>query len=273
VVQEIRRRLTFERFPGGRSPPGRRARFRTWGGRGLAAALLLLALPAYAVEDSRCRVDEEILLGNPTLPRTIAALRGHRPLTVVAIGSSSTQGFGASGPNQAYPAQLAARLKLHFPYSQIHIRNMGVGGDDIDNMIARFPRDVFAERPDLVIWQTGTNDAINRVPIERFRDLLVRGLHDLRSRGLDVILMTPQYAPQFTGAAGYADYLDAMREAGRIVDVPVFDRFDPSKKWLSDRHFADNPVLTKDGLHQTDVGYHCVALLLADRLAVLAASR
>ncbi len=192
---------------------------------------------------------------------------------MVAIGSSSTQGYGAGEPNQAYPAQLAARLKLHFPRSAIRISNKGVGGDDIDNMIARFPKDVFAEKPDLVIWQTGTNDAIDHMPIARFRGLLGLGLRDLRTRGIDVILMTPQYAPQFTGVAGYADYLDAMRDAAAAAKVPVFDRFDPSRHWSTDLHFADSPVLTKDGLHQTGVGYHCVALLLADRLAALATGR
>jgi lysophospholipase L1-like esterase len=207
------------------------------------------------------------------LPRTLSALRSHHPLKVVAIGSSSTQGYGASEPNQAYPAQLAARLKLRFPFSSIHIRNKGVGGDDIDNMIVRFPKDVFAEKPDLVIWQTGTNDAINHLPINRFRSLLLHGLRDLRARGFDVILMTPQYAPQFTDIPGYADYLVAMRETAEMAAVPLFDRFDPSKSWFSDHHFADSPVLTKDGLHQTDVGYHCVAMLLADRLASLVASR
>lgn len=207
------------------------------------------------------------------MPRTLAALRDHHPLTVVAIGSSSTQGYGASEPSQAYPAQLAALLKLHFPYSSIHVANKGVGGDDIGKMIARFPTDVFAEKPDLVIWQTGTNDAIHHIPIAQFRSLLSLGLGDLRARGLDVILMTPQYAPQFIDVTGYADYLNAMRDAAATADIPVFDRFDPTKTWFTDRHFANTPVLTQDGLHQTGVGYHCVAVLLADRLAALVAKR
>jgi lysophospholipase L1-like esterase len=270
VVQEIRRCLKFERA----APPARRrGNLQRWSGCLLTAASLLLAHPAGAIEDGRCRIGDEVLWGNPTLPRTLTALRNHRPLKVVAIGSSSTQGYGASEPNQAYPAQLAARLKLHFPHSSIDILNRGVGGDDVDNMIIRFPKDVFAEKPDLVIWQTGTNDAINRIPVERFRTLLIGGLRDLRARKIDVILMTPQFAPQFVDVRGYDDYLSAMREAGKAVDVPVFDRFDPSRIWSTDRHFAESPVLTKDGLHQTAVGYHCVAMLLADRLATLAASQ
>jgi lysophospholipase L1-like esterase len=261
VVQKIRRFLI------------RGGEFQKWSGCLLAAAAILFSHPALSIEDNRCRIGSEILAGKPSLPRTVAALRGHRPLMVVAIGSSSTQGYGSSEPNQAYPAQLAALLKLRFPHSSVHVRNKGVGGENIGDMINRFAKDVFAEEPDLVIWQTGTNDAINQVPIEQFRTLLVHGLRELRSRHIDVILMTPQYAPQFTEAPGYNDYLTAMTTAATAMKVPVFDRFEPTKRWSGDHHFAESPVLTKDGLHQSDIGYHCTALLLADRLAVLAARR
>lgn len=239
----------------------------------MVAALLSLSHPASAIEDNRCRIDSEITAEKPALPRTLTALRNHRPLTVVAMGSSSTQGYGASEPNQAYPAQLAAQLKLRFPHSAIHIHNKGVGGDNIGDMINRFSKDILAEKPDLVIWQTGTNDAINQIPIEQFRTLLIHGLRELRSRRIDIILMTPQYAPQFTEAPGYADYLTAMTATAATMKIPVFDRFEPTKRWYSDHHFAERPVLTKDGLHMSDMGYHCTALLIAERLAALAKKR
>lgn len=238
----------------------------------VVAAFLTAGMPAAAVEDGRCQVKGEILIGELSLPRTVSALKAHRRLSIVAIGSSSTQGYGASEPRQSYPAQLAAMLKSHFPRSMIVVRNKGVGGDDVDNMVARFPKDVFAEMPDLVIWQTGTNDAINHVPLDRFTALIESGVAQLKRHKIDVILMTPQYAPQFTDVVGYGNYLAAMRQAAKASHVPIFDRFFPSMAWLADKHFADSPVLTKDGLHQTDSGYHCVAVLLADRLAGLVAS-
>lgn len=235
-------------------------------------AILAPASPARAVPDTTCRVGEDIPLDRRSLPRTAAALKAGRPLTIVAIGSSSTQGYGASDPTRSYPAQLAARLKLRFPHSSIHVHNRGVGGDDINTMLARFPRDVAAAKPDLVIWQTGTNDAINHVPVDRFETLLGQGIRDLRHRGIDVLLMTPQYAPQFTGASGSLLYVEAMRRTGQQLGVPVFDRYDLSRAWSGDRRFADSPPLTADGLHQADSGYHCVAVILADRLAALVES-
>jgi len=242
--------------------------------RGRGVVFLILAVlaggPAQAVEDRRCEVGVPVFLGLDHLPGTVRALRRHRPLTVVAIGSSSTQGYGASEPNRAYPAQLAALLKLRFPHSAIHVLNRGVGVNDIDAMIARFPRDVYAARPDLVIWQTGTNDAIDQVPLDRFRALLAGGLKELARRRIDVILMTPQFAPQFSGAADHDRYLEVMRDAGRQAGVALFDRYTPSQAWAADPHFVDSPAVTPDGLHQGNSGYHCVALLLAEHLAQLA---
>ncbi|HXP98106.1 MAG TPA: SGNH/GDSL hydrolase family protein [Telmatospirillum sp.] len=260
MIQEIRRRL------------GLGGKIQLWSGCLLAAAIIMVSHHAAAIEDNRCRGDS-ILVGHPALPRTLTALRRHGPLTVVAIGSSSTQGYGSTTPSQAYPAQLSAQLKLRFPQSAIHVHNKGVGGENIGDMINRFSKDVFAEKPDLVIWQTGTNDAINQVPIAQFRTLLIHGLRELRSRRIDVILMTPQYAPQFTEAVGYADYLTVMAASAAAAKVAVFDRFEPTKRWYGDQHFAERPILTKDGLHLSDMGYHCTALVLADRLAALAAKR
>ncbi len=128
VVQEIRSRLTSARCRGPTTAAGRRPFFRIWTGCLLAAGTFLSSPPASAVPDPMCMISGEILLGPPTLPRTLAALRGHHALHVVALGSSSTQGYGASEPNRSYPAQLAAKLKLRFPHSAIRVLNKGVGG-------------------------------------------------------------------------------------------------------------------------------------------------
>lgn len=237
--------------------------------RGIAFLLLAGTLagaipPAQAVEDRYCRIGGAGgLAAAPPLGHTRVLLTTKAPLRIVAVGSSSTQGFGASDPSRAYPADLARLLEGRLPGQEISILNRGVGGDDILKMLARFPTDVLAEKPDLVIWQTGTNDAISGLPVDHFAQALARGLAELRAEGADVILMTPQYAPRFNAVAGAGAYLDAMRKTAAAAGVPLFDRYAPSKAWLADRHFADAPVLTIDGLHQSDAGYHCVAVLLA----------
>jgi lysophospholipase L1-like esterase len=238
---------------------------------GVVAALLLASATTQAASGDRCREGGPQIFNSEWLPRTVATLASHRPFKVVAIGSSSTQGYGASEPRHAYPAQLAALLKLRFPQSAIRVANKGVGGEETAGMVARFERDVFAERPDLVIWQTGTNDALQHIPVDRFAENLRRGIAELKAHGVDIILMTPQYAPEFNDVGSHARYLAVMRSAAAEAHVPVFERFAMSKAWFFDRRFAEAPVLTADGLHQSDVGYHCDALMLTDSLAAAVA--
>jgi len=93
------------------------------------------------------------------LPQMAACLSRQDRIKIVAIGSSSTEGAGASGPEASYPAVLARELSQRFPNASIAVFNKGVGGERIDATIARFEKDVVALNPDLVIWQVGTNDA------------------------------------------------------------------------------------------------------------------
>jgi lysophospholipase L1-like esterase len=238
----------------------------------IAALLVLVSLPSSAADD-RCTVAGLALAGGHWLPHTVAALDGRQRLNVVALGSSSTQGYGASEPRQSYPAQLAALLKVRFPHSIIRVTNKGVGGDDTAAMLARFARDVYPARPDLVIWQTGTNDAIEQVPLDRFRRDLMRGLTELKAAGAEVILMSPQYAPAYIAAKNFDGYVNAVQDAAATGGAALFDRFRLSEAWYFDRRFAEAPVVTADGLHQADAGYHCDAVVLAEGLADLVARR
>ena len=221
-------------------------------------------------DDALCGVGLAPLMGSVALPHTVAALAGGKPLLVVALGSSSTQGYGASAPENAYPAQLADLLQSRFPGSAITVVNKGVGGDNIENMLDRLPVDVLALKPQLVIWQTGTNDAIKSLPPERFRAALLNGLRALQVKSIDTILMTPQYAPKFTAASDYDIYLDVMREAAAQQKVPLFRRFGLSRRWATEQRFADIPFVAPDGLHPTDASYRCTAVLLTEGISRLA---
>jgi len=236
---------------------------------GLFLGLAISCTPVRAQDgagmlDNRCRVGTQPTIGARYLVNTAEALRTGKAFVVVALGSSSTQGFGSTSPEKSYPAQLAAILQKRFPGKTITVINKGVGGDTIDKMLARLPNDVLALKPNLVIWQTGTNDAIRGVNPERFRTLLDLGVRQIKSRGIDLILMTPQYAPKLTGAPHYDAYRDLMHVVAARRGVTVFRRFNLSKSWSE---ISKVPMTTNDGLHPTDAAYRCTALLLADHIA------
>ncbi|HIJ62395.1 MAG TPA: SGNH/GDSL hydrolase family protein [Rhodospirillaceae bacterium] len=242
----------------------------------LAVAALLWSGPPAAAEptvapDRLCHVRTPAFDSPLALPRTAAALRDGKALTVVALGSSSTQGFGATAPEKAYPAQLAMILGQHFPRSPITVLNRGVGGDTADKMLARLNRDVFAAKPDLVIWQTGTNDAIRLADPVHFMAVLNVGVRLILAHGIDLMLMDPQYAPRYVAAPRFRDFVETMRQVAGEHRVALFRRFEATKAWTEDARFSPVKLTTTDGLHPTDANYRCTAVLLAEELIRAAA--
>ena len=231
----------------------------------------LSAEPA-ATSDRTCHEATAPFSGTVGLPRTAQALHDGKPLTVVALGSSSTQGFGSTAPEKAYPAQLQTILSQRFPRSAIKVLNRGVGGDTADRMLGRLNRDVFAANPDLVIWQTGTNDALRQLDPDQFQAILNVGVRVMLSRGLDLVLMTPQFAPRYVAAPNYHAFIDRMEMVAADRRIALFRRFELTKSWAEDSRFRAVQLTATDGLHPTDASYRCVAVLLADQLARAAAS-
>jgi acyl-CoA thioesterase I len=200
------------------------------------------------------------------LPRTSVALSQKHNLRIVTVGSSSTQGAGASSPSKAYPAQLDAILKQRFPGAKIEVINKGIGGEAAAGTVTRLDRDVLSFRPDLVIWQLGTNDALRNVDAKAFGAQAVEGIRRIRESGADLLLLEPQFLPKQEGNTTYAAYVDAVRALGAAHGLPVFRRNEVMKYWLDSKQFTPATMLSADQLHMTDASYHCLAQLMADTI-------
>jgi lysophospholipase L1-like esterase len=205
------------------------------------------------------------------LERTAARIAAGEPLKIVALGSSSTAGYGASSASRSYPSRLEAELRSLLPGRDIVVVNRGVGGEDAEEMLARLQRGVLAAHPDLVIWQVGTNALLDGYPIAKERALIRRGIRRLIDAGIDVVLMDPQYAPVVTHKPTAARFVDALGKVGRDARVGVFRRFAVMRYWSEDQKLPFRTFVKGDGLHMNDWGYDCTARLLA--AAILEAAR
>lgn len=191
------------------------------------------------------------------LPRVAEHLtRGE--LRIVAFGSSSTQGIGASSSAFAYPAQLEEDLEALLPHTSVAVINQGVGGEDAVDMALRLPN-VLAARPDLVIFQTGTNDPLRGVPIDRFVALTRKVIERLRTADIDVMLMEPQLCRVTKSVPASVLYRDAVRTLAAEMDVPIIRRWDLMQSWLSHDLVTPVQMLAPDGLHMADAGYTLLA--------------
>ena len=187
-----------------------------------------------------------------------------RPLKIVAIGSSSTLGTGASSPDKSYPRRLEAELKARLPGVPVTVLNKGIGGEEAPQMIARFDADVFEEAPDLVLWQVGSNSVLlnHPTPGEVIRD----GVERLKASGTEVILVNPQYAPKILAKSDIGHMVDVITATSRDTEVGLFDRFAIMRYWFESERISFEQSLSSDGLHMNDWSYACSAKLLANAL-------
>jgi acyl-CoA thioesterase-1 len=188
-------------------------------------------------------------------------------VTVVAIGSSSTAGVGATSSHHNYPNQLVMRLKARFPGVEFRMINRGISGAVDSQMLARFEQDVHAALPDLVLWQVGTNALLSSDGINKEGAVMRDGLRRMRAIGADVVLIDPQYAPKVLKDPDAEPMVELIRTIAREEGVPVFRRWAQMKDWKEDRHIPFEMFLSSDLFHMNDWSYACWAEALSGAIS------
>jgi acyl-CoA thioesterase-1 len=217
------------------------------------------APPVQAEPKAACLVPVSQARFDRPLVRVSRRLAEDRPIKIVALGSSSTAGAGASSPDAAYPSQLEHELSRHFLWNDITVLNRGVNGEEAPDMLARFDASVVAERPDLVLWQMGTNWVLRDRPLDPRATVLHEGLARLKAIRADVVLIDPQFAPKVI-AKGDAEAMVAQIAAtAKEENVDLFRRFALMRRWHETQHLPFDVFVSPDGLHMNDWSYACLA--------------
>ena len=237
--------------------------------RVVTTAVSLLVAPIAASADSpspACFAPASLTRLDHPVARTATRFAERHALKIVALGSSSTFGVGATSPANSYPSRLEAELRERFPDTDIVVLNRGVGGEDAREMLARLEKSVLAEKPDLVLWQVGTN-AITGDENPAAEAALVRaGLKRLRAHGIDVILIDPQYVPKIVAKRRANAMVRVLHDSAHRQNVAVFHRFAVMDYWRREMQIPFRQFTTADDLHMNDWGYHCFGRLLAQSL-------
>jgi lysophospholipase L1-like esterase len=226
----------------------------------LVAALLLFvaAVPASA-SNPPCRTQQNLIGLGGSLAQVARRIDAGQTVTVVAIGSSSTAGAGATSPAMSYPNRLAAELQQQFPKARFNVINQGVNGEEVADMLRRFDTDVIAKKPDLVLWQLGTNSLIRDHQMSDRGASIRMGLFRIRASGADTILIDPQYAPKVIAKPLAPQMVEFISEIAKEENVGLFRRFDVMKRWNEVEGIPFDAFVIADGLHLNDWGYGCMA--------------
>jgi lysophospholipase L1-like esterase len=249
----------------------------------LASALLLAPLAAGAQESLNALIASAPAAVLPSAPpilspdcrtKRMAGELFRRPLRsmrravasksqvkVLAIGSSSTVGVGASSPTAAYVARLETSLEGAVKGLDFDVVGRGLSGEVAQGAADRMKKEIEEVKPDLVVWQVGTNDALRHVSLDRFKSCLRTTLAWLAENKIDVVLVDPQYGETLAKDAYYEQVVAAIAEVAREQRVLLVDRFEAMREAQRDK--GDTFYLVSDHLHLNDRGHRCMAEQLA----------
>jgi len=200
-----------------------------------------------------------------SLPHVAGKLASGEPVVIIAFGSSSTTSYGVTSPEFAYPNRLARQLRRQYPTADITVLVRGKGGEDAPEMMKRLQSEVIDMKPDLVIWQVGTNAVLRNLDPGATAKLVEDGVSRIQAAGADVVLVDPQYSPAVNvHAEGVGKMVSLLSKVAHLRRVGIFPRFEVMREWHEEQALPIDTFVIADGLHMNDWGYACFAQLLGD---------
>lgn len=201
-----------------------------------------LAAPSARADDAvpaapaACELPPYLLATDSQLHRVAETVKSGKPLEILVIGSRSTT--IPSSEDSSYPARMQAILKEKLPPSEtVHVSVEIQSKKTAEEAAGTFVKLMEAKTPTLVIWQTGTVDAIRSIDPDEFRSAVTEGVAALQNAGADVVLMNLQYSPRTETMISAPPYLDNMRVVAQEHDIPLFDRFAMMRQWNDQGQF------------------------------------
>ncbi|HEY0442515.1 MAG TPA: SGNH/GDSL hydrolase family protein [Xanthobacteraceae bacterium] len=221
------------------------------------------AMGGSAAGPESCDTPGSLTYTDGQLRAVAAAVKNDRRLEVLVEGTGSSALAGNQGAGNSYPARLEAKLAKRLPGVEVKVRTDIKSRRTAAEMNQLLGKLALDGKPNLVIWQTGTVDAMRSVDPEEFRSTLESGVVALHAAGVDVILVNMQYSPRTETMVSVGPYADAMRWVAQQHDVPLFDRLSIMKHW------SESGTFDLTGPDKTQVAervHDCVGLLLANMI-------
>jgi hypothetical protein len=222
---------------------------------------LLIAAPARAEgAPQSCEVPAYLLTSESALPKVADAVKSGRPLDILVVGSRSSTINTSDG--SAYPGRLQAVLREKLPAVAVNVSVELQAKKSAEEVAGGLVKLVEGKRPTLVIWQTGTVDAMRSIDPDDFRSAVGEGVAALQNAGADVVLMNLQYSPRTETMISASPYLDNMRLVAQHYDVPLFDRFAIMRHWNDQGDF--DLFSTSHGIELAKGVHDCLGRALSE---------
>ena len=254
---------------------GSAAPSRTWAGSG----------------QEPCPASDDLIGTTATLPEVARAMVPGGVLRVLAIGSATlfgpeaslspgtvtSQAATGSGPvvlppstpitnapsERGFPRQMAKALEAAVPKLQIQIDVRGGRGMSASDMLALLRKEIEAGKYQLVLWQTGTVEAVRNSPPGEFASVLASGVETVEAAGANLVLIDPQYSRFLQTNSNLEPYIQALQQTASMPGVALFHRFDLMRSWASEGQIDLERTPKVDRKRVGEALHACLGLHLA----------
>ncbi len=251
--------------------------------------------PVVLAGDS-CQAPDETSGPIGALPKVAAVLKPGGTLHVLAVGSATMFGPDATlqagtvtaqavsrsrvatlPPSQllaavstegAFPRQMANALQAAVPGLTVDVVFQGGRGLSAPEMLALITAELKTGTFQLVLWQTGTVEAVRNTPPGEFAQVLSEGAEAVEAAGANLVLIDPQYSRFLQTNSNLDPYTQALAQAAAMPGVVLFHRFDLMRTWAGEgqldleRTSKADRRRTVEALH-TCLGMHLARMVLA----------
>ena len=237
--------------------------------RMLSAALMLALLaagPTRAAADS-CDVPDNLVETFARLPRVGLSVKRDHKLEIVVL-SAAPKLSGEASSLKSYPYYLESELRERLKGTDVHVFAQSEPRKTILEIARDLPHLLSERQPVLVIWQTGTVEAMRGIDPDGYGRALDSSVAALQNGGADVVLINQQFSPRTDFMFDGGPYTENMRWVSQTRDIPLFNRYEVMKYWGETGTF-DLTALKNDGTYEKV--HRCIGRLIAD-LVMRAAS-
>jgi hypothetical protein len=220
----------------------------------------LAATPLYAEDDPpACEVPDYLLSTESPLPKVADAVKNRRALNISR--SSTINSPVNTSEASAYPGRLQVALKQKLPSIAVNVSVEIQAKKTAEEVATGLAKLMEGKKPTLVVWQTGTVDAMRSIDPDDFRAAVDEGVVALQNAGADVVLMNLQYSPRTETMISALPYLDNLRVVAQEHDIPLFDRFAIMHQWNDQGDF--DLFSTSHGIELANRVHDCLGRALS----------
>lgn len=216
---------------------------------------------------ARCAAPDALAGPPDDLPHVAGVLRPGTVLNVLVVGSASTFGHSSPAPRApamvAFPQRMAEAIESAVPGLKVALTLRGGPGATAGEMSAIIRDELARGSFELVIWQTGSVEAVKNLPPGDFTQALVEGADAASEHSADVVLVDPQYSRFLQAHANVEPYERALEQVAAMPNVVLFHRFDLMRYWADEGQLDLERVAEADRGPTLDLLHSCIGHYLA----------